>query len=82
MTIREAIRQADKVERRKGPKMERSDLPSLFEATVEDGKLVMFDSTASGRPALIINAGGRHVRVVLSRGEIRKLLELCLGDAA
>ena len=80
MTIREAIRQAESIARQPGNT--KTDLSSLFEATVEDGKLVMFDSTASGRPALIINAGGRHVRVVLSRGEIRKLLKLCLGDAA
>ncbi len=80
MTIRKAIRQAESIARQPGNR--KTDLSSLFEATVEDGKLVMFDSTASVRPALIINAGGRHVRVVLSRGEIRKLLELYLGDAA
>ena len=80
ITIREAIRQTDSVARNPGNR--KTDLSSLFEATVEDGKLVMFDSTATGRPALIINADGRHVRVVLSRGEIRKLLDLYLGDAA
>ncbi len=80
MTIREAIRQAESIARQPGNR--KTDLSSLFEASVEDGKLVMFDGTPSGRPALIINAGGRHVRVVLSRGEIRKLLELYLGDAA
>ena len=80
MTIREAIRQAESIARQPGNR--KTDLSSQFEASVEDGKLVMFDSTASGRPALIINAGERHVRVVLSRGEIRKLLDLYLGDAA
>ena len=80
MTIREAIRQAESIVRQPGNR--KTDRPSPFDATMTNGKLVMFDSAPSGLPALIINAGGRHVRVVLSRVEIRKLLDLYLGDAA
>lgn len=73
-TIRQALSEFQKDGRGSGKKnMPDADRQQLFEDTKLTGKLVMLEGK-SNTPSLLINGGGRHISVPLSRSEITSLM--------